>query len=415
VGVALFFAALSLSVPARADCTVDPNGTTILTPQTRPEGAIFYNVDAELFQTCRNGNWLPLRITGGGYNTLCNAIGDVCADGSVYVGNSPLDGAALYATRCDLGRAWNGTACEGEPTRDCWDDCSGNATVTDIYSAYDGYDGHFNTAALSVMDMNGSSGGVQTSQLINDCRNLSIHGHGDWYLPARYEMQQMRDYHTLIGDFDRTGYPYAYYPISSEYDQWSAEAFFFSNGGGYDGLPKEYNGSMLGRCIRKAASGSETAPTGCATAGNSCSDGTKYAGDHPYLAGVKMYVTTADQSNGVTWGATGNTGADSYINGYANTAWLAHNATIGSYPAAQLCEELTASGHGDWYLPSEYELGVLYTNRAAIGGFGTGNYWSSTEATSGNARRKSFNTGSSSSTSKGTSYSVRCVRKDNFD
>jgi hypothetical protein len=333
----------------------------------------------------------------------------------VYIGDSPLDGAPLYTTRCDLGRTWNGQSCEGDPDKNCWDDCSGSAIDTNITRTSDAYDGHFNTAALSVFDM-GSGGGVQTSVAMNACRSLNIHGHTDWYVPSLNEMMLMRTAHTQIGDFDRTGYPTAFYHVASEEDNAFATLMSFYDGETLASTLKQYGSYMLTRCIRKGAANAEAAPTGCAAAGNSCSDGTKYAGDHPLMAGVKLYVTTADQSAGAVWGGvSANTGADSSYNGYSNQAWLMHNATAGDYPAAQLCDNLTANGHSDWYLPSRYELNVLYTNRVAIGGFGSDNYWSSTESTASNARRQSFSTGTSGSVAKSTSYRVRCVRIDNFD
>jgi hypothetical protein len=50
-----------------------------------------------------------------------------------------------------------------------------------------------------------------------------------------------------------------------------------------------------------------------------------------------------------------------------------------SYTAARICYDLVLNDFSDWYLPSINELDKLYANRNLIGGFSSGNYWSSTE------------------------------------
>jgi hypothetical protein len=47
--------------------------------------------------------------------------------------------------------------------------------------------------------------------------------------------------------------------------------------------------------------------------------------------------------------------------------------------AAKLCSDLVLNGYSDWYLPSKDELNKLYLNRAAVGGFASSLYWSSSE------------------------------------
>jgi hypothetical protein len=247
------------------------------------------------------------------------------------------------------------------------------------------------------------------------CRNLNIHGYTDWYLPAYYEMQLIIDHYTAIQDLSRTGYPFAQYWTSNYDGSGFADIANFTYPAGFDSNLREYDGPI--RCIRKPADISgQAVPSGCSSIGSACSDGTVYAGDHPLLTGVKLYTMTADDSSSKAYAsASANTGADSEYNGRANQKWLAQNATISNYPAAETCKNSTSGGHNDWYLPSRYELNVLYTNRVAITGFGTGNYWSSTEASNANARRQAFNTGTSSSSSKTGTAAVRCIRKDDID
>jgi hypothetical protein len=74
---------------------------------------------------------------------------------------------------------------------------------------------------------------------------------------------------------------------------------------------------------------------------------------------------------------------------------------------------VTVSGvvYDDWYLPSKDELNQLYLNRAAVGGFVAGYYWSSSEFNVILAWIQDFRAGLQSSGGKGsTSYYVRPVR-----
>lgn len=124
-----------------------------------------------------------------------------------------------------------------------------------------------------------------------------------------------------------------------------------------------------------------------------------YIGEN-YGGGIVFYIydngqhgliaSPADQSTGIQWynginKYTGTTG-DGLGAGAMNTAiivaaQIADNQT-GNF-AAKLCSDfsLTAGGitYGDWYLPSKYELNLLRLQKAVVGGFSTGSYWSSTE------------------------------------
>lgn len=111
--------------------------------------------------------------------------------------------------------------------------------------------------------------------------------------------------------------------------------------------------------------------------------------------------------------------------GLTNTDKIISLLGSGSYAAyvARICND---GGYNDWFLPSEGELAVMYTNRALIGGFATGSlipptfslpaypeYWTSTEpVTSGttSARRTSFQTGTTSNSSKLNQSRIRPVR-----
>jgi hypothetical protein len=82
--------------------------------------------------------------------------------------------------------------------------------------------------------------------------------------------------------------------------------------------------------------------------------------------------------------------------GYANTiAYPGKCNSKDSYTAAQVAQYYNGGGQTDWFLPSKDELDALYyySNRAAIGGFNSAWYWSSTQVI--------FNNGS-----KGYNYAV---------
>lgn len=195
------------------------------------------------------------------------------------------------------------------------------------------------------------------------------------------------------------------------------------------------------------------------TAGQACPDGTIYAGVSPD-GNVAMYTTKCDAGqywNGsactvcasglwsgsgstcdttyssrtdglVTWNNGGTnypvTGYNSQTAGRGNTAGLAVLVDTDSpYKAASYCENLTAYGHSDWYLPARNELSVMYTNKTAIGNFdvthgGTavsggypGLYWSSSENTNNNAWNQRFSDGNQYTYSgKNPFLSVRCAR-----
>lgn len=83
--------------------------------------------------------------------------------------------------------------------------------------------------------------------------------------------------------------------------------------------------------------------------------------------------------------------------------------------AVAYCMNLSYGGFDDWYLPARNELNLLYTNRAAIGGFASpypSIYWSSSYPAMGLAGID-FSDGSVVWPGHWTATDyVRCVRKD---
>ncbi|MBK7712962.1 MAG: hypothetical protein IPJ37_20025 [Bacteroidales bacterium] len=66
--------------------------------------------------------------------------------------------------------------------------------------------------------------------------------------------------------------------------------------------------------------------------------------------------------------------------------------------------------YGDWYLPSKYELGLLFSQKDLIGGFNNDVYWSSTEFSSITSWSQNFSNGKQVNLSKTLPYSVRAIR-----
>jgi hypothetical protein len=119
-----------------------------------------------------------------------------------------------------------------------------------------------------------------------------------------------------------------------------------------------------------------------------------------YGGGIVFYVydngqhgliaATADQSTGIQWyngiyRYTGTT-SDGLGAGLMNTAiivagQMGDNQT-GDF-AAKVCADYSVIvgviNYGDWYLPSRYELNLLYLQKTVVGGFASDYYWSSTE------------------------------------
>lgn len=126
-----------------------------------------------------------------------------------------------------------------------------------------------------------------------------------------------------------------------------------------------------------------------------------------------LIAATTDQSTGVQWYNGSNTSTNAVRDGIGagefNSERIIANQGTGAY-AAQICANYQGGNYGDWYLPSNYELGLLYSQRTAIGGFTTDVYWSSTEFGSNNAWRYNFNNGNPSTPNKFNTFRVRAVR-----
>jgi hypothetical protein len=126
-----------------------------------------------------------------------------------------------------------------------------------------------------------------------------------------------------------------------------------------------------------------------------------------------LIVSGADLSTGVKW-ATNVAGVafrDGIGAGQFNTERIATvNQSIAD-GAAGTCAYYEGGDFGDWYLPSKYELNLLYLQKSLIGGFANANYWSSKESPGGfGAWSQNFSNGDQVASGKGQTYYVRAVR-----
>jgi hypothetical protein len=148
-------------------------------------------------------------------------------------------------------------------------------------------------------------------------------------------------------------------------------------------------------------------------------------GDHVH-GGIVFYIdesgqhglvaATEDQSEGTPW-SNGNLNVANPVRndgigiGRNNTDFII--ATLGRHDyAANICAIYVGGGFADWYLPSKYELNLLYIRRSRVGGFASVNYWSSSEANYGEgfASSQNFDNGNQRLDPKAFKYRVRAIR-----
>ena len=150
---------------------------------------------------------------------------------------------------------------------------------------------------------------------------------------------------------------------------------------------------------------------------------THYVGES-YCGGIVFYVydggkhgivtSTMDRSKRIQRQNETSTGTKTVTNeidaGKFNTERI--SAIKGTEEEVEIYSSYQDSYYSDWYLPSKYELSLLYLNRAVLGcytNFAKG--WSATEAGRVNAWFKSFATGGSFSNGKDDVEYIRVHRR----
>ena len=147
-----------------------------------------------------------------------------------------------------------------------------------------------------------------------------------------------------------------------------------------------------------------------------------------YQGGIICYVDSTgqhglicasyDQSLALQWynGTNVTTNATGSVigSGKVNTDAIVAAQGEGEY-AAKICKDLDINGYNDWFLPSKSECFYMYFNLKTLRGLGNFTdalYWSSTEASIGNAYSQYSNDGypPNGGYYKNTANHVRAVR-----
>ena len=176
------------------------------------------------------------------------------------------------------------------------------------------------------------------------------------------------------------------------------------------------------------------------------SDNTTHAIGESYGGGIIFYVydggkhgliaATSDQSSDAKWDLSKGNETRAKANGIGagirNTTTIIISSEISQRKssddkdwsfdsedfAAVICNEYSKSEsvnslettYGDWYLPSKYELNLLYLKRTTVGNFAADKYWSSSESDKDKAWSINFNTSSDSAEDKTVKNRVRAIR-----
>jgi len=171
------------------------------------------------------------------------APGTVCADGTIYAGQSPDGNVAMYTSRCDEGESWSGAACTGSRVSLPWNNGNGSNYVST--GTGNSITGQANTATLDGLDSDSGTAGTQLHQAAQRCADLNLNGHTDWYLPAQQELNVLYLNNGVIGNFNTSG---SFYWSSTEGNTFLARRQRFS--GGNQNLDGK-NSTNLVRCVRR--------------------------------------------------------------------------------------------------------------------------------------------------------------------
>ncbi|MGB1307399.1 MAG: DUF1566 domain-containing protein [Oceanihabitans sp.] len=165
------------------------------------------------------------------------------------------------------------------------------------------------------------------------------------------------------------------------------------------------------------------------TSGNNSSCGLSI-GD-TYQGGIVFYLDPSgchglicapmDQSTGAAWGnfyhETSVANGTGLFEGIYNTKAIVWESD-GTVTAASICQDLSLSGYEDWYLPSIYELNLMYLNIGQGNSLGLGDvggfssyYWSSSDVNSQYAWYQNFTFGGQTRRVKSAVHPVRAIRR----
>lgn len=207
------------------------NGGAGCTNPAGSAGDLTFNTTLNMMQYCEGDEWIGIAGAGD-----CRNIGELCSNGSVYVGLSPDGNTRMYTQPADNGLLPWGT----------------NSTVTFVTTGItDTTTGEANTVALIALDSDAGTAGIQQHEAAQFCADFTGHSNSDWYLPAEDELDVLynnRNAGVLAGTFTETASPAAYYWASTEQAQDRARHTLFASGGTNQGV-KDQNRNF--RCVRK--------------------------------------------------------------------------------------------------------------------------------------------------------------------
>jgi len=140
------------------------------------------------------------------------------------------------------------------------------------------------------------------------------------------------------------------------------------------------------------------------------------SGEHGLIAATSDYESTIKWNTGTNL-YTGTKNGDGLYSGEMNTALIVAVQmpdNQGFDFAAKVCADysVTMDGipYGDWYLPSRYELNLLYLQKDIVGGFEDAYYWSSIEDYTPSAYVQDFSNGNQGINAKNDLNYVRPIR-----
>lgn len=171
----------------------------------------------------------------------CGNAGDLCADGTYYIGLSPADGGPVYMTSAAY------------ETSSRWDEASCYRCGSSDTGATSATDGRANAEALrSYSGGSAEAGNLNGFGAAKYCDDLVAHGHDDWYLPAGATVagaEQLLLYTVgAVGGLDKSG---ARYWSSTENSSNAATGIYLNNG--FQNNSSKDNTNLV-RCIRREPS-----------------------------------------------------------------------------------------------------------------------------------------------------------------
>lgn len=145
------------------------------------QGRLRYTSATDIWEYCSGSTWSPFEQAGLAGPANCPAIGDLCADGTVFAGWHPVFYDHLFIPTMDQERPGS----PGTYTMN-WK----NATGTNDISTDSNNDGQVNHA--------NRGGAIGSFPAFQACENLGFGGHTDWYLPSQVELYYIWSVHDTI-------------------------------------------------------------------------------------------------------------------------------------------------------------------------------------------------------------------------